>query len=185
MASRKYAADYRLENVKDKKGRVVTRAVYRGELFSFVKNEDEIRKTKVVFAVSTFLQWVFYLSSLLISSRAGRAMYVTLPFLVSAFPLLGQSDAVWTLWSRKENVIRSDKDKISEKLVSWVFMTFFFSLSSLVAHVVFWIRNGETIGDALFLVLTLLIAASGWNLFLHRKDLEMKATGTTVIPEGE
>lgn len=37
MVSRKYAGDYRLENVKDKNGKLVTKAVYRGEIFGFVR----------------------------------------------------------------------------------------------------------------------------------------------------
>ena len=183
VVSGKYASDYRLENVEGKNGKIVTKPVYRGDLFSFSRTEDEVRKTKIIFAVSTASEWVFFFLSILINTRAGRAVYVSLPFLAAAFPLLGQSDAVWALLSAKESVIRSVKDKITERTVTWVFLVLFFSLSSFIGHIVFWIRNGEGAMDVVFLILTLLMVASSWNLFLKRKDLEMKKTGTTVLPK--
>ncbi|MGN1163865.1 MAG: hypothetical protein ACI4S4_03560, partial [Candidatus Ornithospirochaeta sp.] len=114
MVSGKYASDYRLENVEGRNGKIVTKPVYRGDLFSFSRTNEEVRRTKVIFAVSTVAEWIFFFVSILLNTRAGRAMYVSLPFLAVAFPLLGQSDAVWTLVSSKESVIRSVKDKITE-----------------------------------------------------------------------
>ena len=183
MVSGKYASDYRLENVEGKRGKIVTKPVYRGDLFSFSGTEKDVRKTKLIFAVSTAAEWILFFVAILLNTKAGRAMYVSLPFLATAFPLLGQTDAVWTLLVSKENVIRSVKDKITEKTVTWVFMVFFLSLCSLVGHIVFWIRNGESAMDVVFLVLTLFLTASSWNLFLKRKNLEMKKSGTTVLPE--
>ena len=185
MVSRKYTSDYRLENIKDKNGKIVTKPVYRGDLFGFSKSQEEVKRLKSIFVVSTIIEWCLYVFSILINTRAGRAMYVSLPFLAIAFPLLGQSDAVWTLASTKGDAARMVKDKITEKLVSWVFTVLFFSLCSVVGHIVFWVRNGETIIDAVFLVLTVLLIFLSWNLFKKRKDLEMKKTGTTVLPEKE
>ena len=185
LVSRKYTSDYRLENIKDKNGKIVTKPVYRGDLFGFSKSQEEVKRLKSIFVVSTIIEWCLYVFSILINTRAGRAMYVSLPFLAIAFPLLGQSDAVWTLASTKGDAARMVKDKITEKLVSWVFTVLFFSLCSVVGHIVFWVRNGETIIDAVFLVLTVLLIFLSWNLFKKRKDLEMKKTGTTVLPEKE
>lgn len=183
VVSGKYASDYRLENIEGKNGKIVTKPVYRGDLFSFSKTEDEVKKVKVIFAVSTLVEWILFFVSIILNTRAGRAMYVSLPFLALAFPLLGQSDGVWTLLTAKDKVIRSVKDKITEKMVTWIFLVFFFSICSFIGHLVFWVRNGEGVMDVVFLILTLLILAASWNLFLKRKDLEMKKTGTTVLPE--
>lgn len=185
MVSRKYASDYRLENIKTKSGKIVTKPVYRGDLFGFSKPKAEVKKLKYIFLISTIIEWLLFLASLLINTRSGRAMYVSLPFLALAFPLLGQSDAVWTFVSAKDGVTRMVKDKITEKLISWIFMVLFFSVCSAIGHIVFWVRNGESVIDVVFLILTILIIASSWNLFIKRKDLEMKKTGTTVLPEKE
>ena len=185
MVSRKYTSDYRLENVEGKNGKIVTKPVYRGDLFGFSKSQEEVKRLKVIFIVTTIIEWCFYFSSVLINTRAGRTMYVSLPFLAVAFPLLGQSDTVWTFASTKGDATRMVKDKITEKLISWIFMVLFFSFCSIIGHIVFWIRNGESITDAVFLVLTVLLVFLSWNLFKKRKDLEMKKTGTTVLPEKE
>ena len=185
LVSRKYASDYRLENVEGKNGKIVTKPVYRGDLFGFSKSKEEVKRLKVILIVTTIIEWCFYFSSVLINTRAGRTMYVSLPFLAVAFPLLGQSDAVWTFASTKGDATRMVKDKITEKLISWIFMVLFFSFCSIIGHIVFWIRNGETVIDAVFLVLTVLLVFLSWNLFKKRKDLEMKKTGTTVLPEKE
>ena len=185
MVSRKYASDYRLENIETKGGKIVTKPVYRGDLFGFSKPEAEVKRLKVIFIVSTIIEWILFFTSLLLNTRSGRVMYVSLPFLALAFPLLGQSDAVWTFVSSRDGVTRMVKDKITEKLVSWVFMVLFFSLCSIIGHIIFWVRNGESLVDAVHLVLTILVSASSWNLFIKRKDLAMKKAGTTVLPEKE
>ena len=90
MVSRKYASDYRLENVEGKNGKIVTKPVYRGDLFGFSKSKEEVKRLKVIFIATTIIEWCLYFSSVLINTRAGRALYVSLPFLAVAFPLLGQ-----------------------------------------------------------------------------------------------
>ena len=64
-------------------------------------------------------------------------------------------------------------------------MVLFFAFCSIIGHIVFWIRNGESVIDAVYLVLTVLLVFLSWNLFKKRKDLEMKKIGTTVLPEKE
>ena len=144
-----------------------------------------MKRLKTIFIATTVIEWCLFFLSLLLNTRAGRTMYVSLPFLAVAFPLLGQSDGVWTFVSTKSDATRMIKDKITEKLISWIFAVLFFSFCSIIGHIVFWIRNGETVIDAVFLVLTVLLLFLSWNLFVKRKDLEMKKTGTTVLPEKE
>ena len=167
MVSRKYASDYRLENIEGKNGKIVTKPVYRGDLFGFLKPTEEIKRLKTIFIATTVMEWCLYFLSLLLNTRAGRTMYV------------------WTFVSTKSDATRMIKDKITEKLISWIFAVLFFSFCSIIGHIVFWIRNGETVIDAVFLVLTVLLLFLSWNLFVKRKDLEMKKTGTTVLPEKE
>ena len=49
MVSRKYASDYRLENIEGKNGKIVTKPVYRGDLFGFLKPTEEIKRLKTIF----------------------------------------------------------------------------------------------------------------------------------------
>ena len=89
------------------------------------------------------------------------------------------------LRKNKSEYIRSEKDKITEKLISYVFVSFFFSLCSLLGHIVSWIMSGESILDAILLVLTLLLVALSYSLFAKRKDLAMKVVGVAKLPEEE
>ncbi len=185
MVSRKYAGDYRLENVRNKNGKLVTKAVYRGEIFGFERPEEEVRRTRRIFLVSTVCEWVFLIAFLFINSDKGRVMYVSLPMIAAAFPLLGQSDTVGLLYRKSGEYKREEKDRVTERLVSYLFISFFFALCSAVGHTVAWIRNGESTADAVHLVLTVLFVFTAWNLFSKREALRMKSTGTTVLPETE
>ena len=185
MVSRKYAGDYRLENVKNRNGKIVTRAVYRGEIFGFEKTGDDMKRTRRILLISTLCEWAFLIAFLLINSDKGRVMYVSLPLIAVAFPLLGQSDIVSLLYRRSGEYKRQEKDRITERLVSYVFISLFLSFCSAAGHVVAWVRKGESIADAVVLVLTVLLVFSFWNLFKRRGDLRMKSTGTTALPPAE
>ncbi len=183
MVSRKYAGDYRLENVKDKNGKLVTKAVYRGEIFGFVRPGEEMRRIRRTFLISTVCEWVFLFAFLFINSDKGRVLYVSLPMIAAAFPLLGQSDTVGLLYRKSGEYKREEKDRVTERLLSCVFISFFLALCSAVGHVAAWIGKGESTADAVQLVLTVLFVFTSWNLFSKREALKMKSTGTTVLPE--
>ena len=185
MVSGKYAGDYRLENVKNRNGKTVTKAVYRGEIFGFEKTGDDLKRTRGIFLISTVCEWIFLIAFLLINSDKGRVMYVSLPLIAVAFPLLGQSDIVSLLYRRSGEYKRQEKDRITERLVSYVFISLFLSFCSAVGHVVAWVRKGESIPDAVVLVLTVFLVFSFWNLFRRKGDLRMKSTGTTALPPAE
>lgn len=185
MVSRKYAGDYRLENVRNRNGKLVTKAVYRGEIFGFVRSEEEIRNLRRIFLISTICEWVFLFAFLFINSDKGRVLYVSLPMIAAAFPLLGQSDVVGLLYRKSGEYKRQERDRVNGHLVSYVFISLFFSLCSAVGHTAAWIAKGESTVDAVQLVLTVLFVFTSWNLFSKREALKMKSTGTTVLPETE
>ncbi len=179
MISRKYVGDYRLENVSNKNGKTVTKPVYRGDIFNFEKDEGEIIKLKRVLMRTTIIEWMVYFFALLINSDKGRVMYVSLPLIACAFPLIGQSSIIHTIRSNGE-YRREEKDRITEKLVSYSFISLFFALCSFLGHVCAWIRNGESTEDAILLSLTVALIASSYTVFSKRKELGMKKTGSTI-----
>ncbi len=185
MVSRKYVGDYRLENVGTKNGKTVTKAVYRGDLFDFEKSENDVVKLKKTVLRTTVIEWLVFVLALLINSSKGRVMYVSLPLIAVAFPLLGQSRIIGLFFKKREGYKREEKDMISERLVSYTFMVLFFSLCSAIGHVINWIMYGESNEDAILLSLTVALVASSYSLFRKRGDLGMKKTGTAKLPEAE
>ncbi len=185
MVSRKYVGDYRLENVVTESGKTVTRPVYRGDIFNFVKSEADMLKLKGMIIRTTVIEWLVFLLALLINSDKGRVMYVSLPLIAVSFPLLGQSRSVLLLMKKKGDYRREEKDRISERLVSCVFMTLFFSFCSALGHAAAWLKYGESTEDAVLLSLTAAITAFSFSLFRKRGGLEMEKTGTAGLPETE
>lgn len=178
MVSRKYVQDYRLENVENKKGKIVTRAVYKGELFDWEKSEEEVVKLKRTILRTTVLEWLVFILALVINCDKIRVMYVSLPLLAFAFPLLGQSRVIALFFKKVEKGYkREEKDLISSRLVSYVFISLFFSLCSALAHVVAWIGSGESGEDAVLLSLTLALSFMAYSIFRKRKALDMKTVG--------
>lgn len=184
MVSRRYVGDYRLENVADRKGRTVTRPVYRGDIFNFEKSDEEMIKTKRLLFRTTIMEWMAYIFALLNNSDKGRVMYVSLPLIAVAFPLLGQSSIIHLIRAGGEYK-REEKDRITERLVSYSFISLFFALCSFACHVGAWIKSGESVEDAVVLSLTAALIALSYSVFSKRKDLSMKKTGSTVLPETE
>lgn len=175
MVSRKYTGDYRLENVENKNGKTVTRAVYKGDLFDWEKSEEEVVKLKRTILRTTVLEWLVFILALVINCSKIRVMYVSLPLLAFAFPLLGQSRVTALFFKKVEmGYKREEKDLISSRLVSYVFISLFFSLCSVFAHVIAWVREGESGEDAVLLSLTLALSFMAYSIFRKRKELEMK-----------
>lgn len=185
MVSRKYVNDYRLENVQTENGRIVTKPVYRGDLFDFEKSVEEVVKLKRLILRTTVIEWLVLILALLINSDKGRVMYVSLPLIAVAFPLLGQSRIITLFFKGGEGYKREEKDRISERLVTYFFITLFFSLCSALGHVVAWVMNGESTEDAVLLSLTVALVASSFSLFRKRGDLGMRKTGSAKLPETE
>lgn len=183
MVSRKYTSDYRLENVEGKDGKTKTVAVYRGDLFDWIVSKEEVEKIKKIFTFSTIIEWVLLMISLSLNTNKSRVMYVSLPLIAVAFPLLGQTDCLFVLRKIKKSVERKDKDKVSEKLVSYIFVTLFLSSCSAIGHVISWLISGESILDALLLIINILLIGLSWNLFTKRSKLQMKKSGSTKVDE--
>ncbi len=181
MVNKKYADDYRLENIETENGKIVTKPVYRGELFDFDKNDEEKLALKKTFLRTVVIGWVVYFLCLLVNCDKSRAAFVSLPLIAAAFPLLGETSSVALMLRGREGYKREEKDRISMKLVSYIFMTIFFSLASALSHVILWIKNGESTEDAVLLSLTVALLFSSFTLFRKRKDLEMKTVGSTLI----
>lgn len=183
MVSRKYTSDYRLENVEGKNGKTKTISVYRGDLFDWVISKEEVEKIKKIFTFSTIMEWVLLLVSLSLNTNKGRVAYVSLPLIAVAFPLLGQTDCLFALRKTRKSVERKDKDKVSEKLVSYVFVTLFLSSCSALGHVISWLTSGESFLDAALLIMNILLIGLAWNLFSKRNKLQMKKSGSTKVDE--
>lgn len=190
MVTTKYTEDYRLENVLDKKsGKLVTKAVYRGDWFWFDKDMDLVKRRRVLFTALSGLIAVLFVVALMLTGFSERnteaiainQMYVLLPFVGLLFPIYFLLAATVRFWQAKEKVTRAHRDRIIARYTSSSISVIFLAGASLVGHIVSWIRNGETMTDIVLLVITVVILASGIIMFVFHNDLSMEKVGTAKI----
>jgi hypothetical protein len=187
MLSKKYVGDYRLENVKDKNGKLVTRPVYKGAWYVFVNGADNVRQETRLIAVLTAAAIVFLAVSLLFYSNKGfTAQYYTLiPFLVCVFPLMYLCIAVYNLIkvTRRDPVraTREENDKMSDRVAKCTFVMMLLSgwnLCGIVLAYILKLAGKETrpvvTGDIVFSLSSALFFAVIVFIFSRRKKTAMR-----------
>ena len=187
MFSRKYAGDYRLENVKDKNGKLVTKPVYKGQYFVFEQSADNIKaEVRLVTAVTAAAILLFVLALVFYSNKGFSAQYYTLiPFLICVFPLLYLGFAVYCLIkvSRRTDMraTREEKDKMYDRLAKCTFVMMLLSgwnICGIVLAYILKLAGKETrpvtAGDIVFSLSSLLFFAAVVFIFTRRKKFTMR-----------
>ena len=190
MVSTKYTSDYRLENVVDPRtGKLVTKAVYRGDWFCFEKPAALVRQRKILFTILVGLITAAFIGALLLTGINERNQdmiaiekyYVIIPFVGLMFPIFFMGTAAVRMWRATDKVTREHRDKISDRFAATGISAAILSGVSVIGHIVSWAINGETVTDMIFLGITLIILAASLVIFLLRKDLSMIQCGTARI----
>lgn len=190
LVSTKYTADYRLENVVNPKtGKLVTRAVYRGDWFCFEKPAALVKKRKILYTILVGLIIAVFIAALLLtginernqSMKAIEKYYVIIPFIALLFPIFFMGAATVRMWRATDKVTREHRDKIIERFTVTGISAAILSGISLVGHIVSWAINGETVTDMIFLGFTVIILAASVVIFAFRKDLSMVQCGSARI----
>jgi len=175
MVTRKYTADYRLENELDPKtGRLVTRAVYRGDWFGFSAAPEAVAGLKKRDTVCGVLAALCFAAGLALNAPATRTMYVLLPFALLLFPLYYTLAGCRRLVTAKERVTREHRDKICDRLPASSLFLMILSALSAAGSVIRWAALGAVWRDLLLLLAAALIFVCGLLIFLRRGLLAMR-----------
>ena len=132
MVSKKYAADYRLENVRDKHGKLKTVAVYRGTRYTFKASPQAVRRAATLYALLTALSVICFGVILFLNTSVLRQFYVLLPVLCCLLPLGYLTIAVMYTFTSKLPLTRERRDKICDRLAHTTVLLIFFSGVSLL-----------------------------------------------------
>ncbi|MBR3270998.1 MAG: hypothetical protein IKI59_03665 [Clostridia bacterium] len=190
MVSTKYTSDYRLENVVDPRtGKLVTKAVYRGDWFCFEKPAALVRQRKILFTILVGLLAAAFIGALLLTGINERNQdviaieqyYVIIPFVGLMFPIFFMGTAAVRMWRATDKVTREHRDKIGDRFAATGISAAILSGVSAIGHIVSWAINGETVTDMIFLGITLMILAASFAIFFLRRDLSMVQCGTARI----
>lgn len=176
MASKKYLADWALEEqVNPASGRIVRKAVYRGTWFAFAAAGEQLRRTKRRYAALALVCLAAYIGALCFNAPCAHIWYTMAPFALMAVPMYFLEAGLYRLLTAKERVTREHRDKLAPRYAGASFALAVCAALALAGQAVYWLREGGTGLDAVFLAAAvILLCASIW-MFAHRKALEMRA----------
>lgn len=113
LFNNKYLNDYQVEVLKDKSGKTIEQATYRGPLYSYSTVPASRRKPKifiVLFSVVIVLSWI---ATLALPAVEGHVIYIMAPILCSSIPLYFLCESVVLFLKCPEPLQREQHDKIS------------------------------------------------------------------------
>ncbi len=173
MKSRKYMKDYKLVHAIRPNGSIATCAEYTGKYYRFTADSNRINHARKLSVIFIALSWATYLIALLPAAYVSRVIYVIVPFVSTAIPLVFLSDSVLIFLRAKAPLKRETADRISQGLparsmIALIFASFSF-LSFAVTAV---LSHGDMrFGDIAFGVSSLCLCAFVAFIFRLKKDV--------------
>ncbi len=179
MSFRKYAGDYRLENVPGRSGKLRTVAVYKGDGYGFSADDGELRRAKPQLIGCVLLFWLSQLIALSLNTRCARCMWVLMP---QAFALLAfgfVTVGVWMLLRARLPMTREYAERMRDRFSGGALMAMLLNgaalIGSLIAAVMF--RNELMLpADIIFVVLLALAQAACVLCFVRRSCVEVRVS---------
>lgn len=173
MVTRRYTADYRLENRLSRSGKLKTEAVYKGLWFAFDASAQTVKKMRVLYTVCTTVAVAAVVSLLCLPAALGHIWYVVLPLAVGLLPAWLCAASLLRLWSAGQKVTREHHDKLGDRFSGASMGLSVLGGISLVGGIVYCALNGAQFTDLLFLALNVLYTGCGITMFAFRKNLSM------------
>lgn len=178
MSSRKYANDYRLENIETKSGKLKTVAVYSGASYMFEASSETLATAKKQLTGCVLVFWIAQFTALFLNTRCARCMWVIMP---QAFALLAfgfVSVAVWMLIRAEDKMTREYAQNIYNRFSGGSLMAMLLNgaalIGSLIAAVMF--RNELYLpADIFYITLTAVAQAVCIFCFIKRYVVRIRA----------
>lgn len=173
LISRKYANDYRLENYVSDNGKIVTRAVYRGDYFRFCVGAGMLRRTRALMTLALMSYWGVFWLGLFIDTSAMRQWYVSFPYFIGFLPSAFMTGSLYYFWKYtlcppECGFTREERDRLGEKLTVYSFTQLLAAALALAGLIVFFIAGAP--------------GAKGlWEILLAGCQVIMTAASTILI----
>ena len=113
MAKNKYAADYRLIEEFDEKGRVHVSTEYIGAEYRYAGDEAQMKRRRRSVLCLLAAGWVIYLAALIPYSQLMHSVRIVLPYVLSAVPLGIFTEFFLSLGGQKEKLEHRFADRIA------------------------------------------------------------------------
>ena len=177
MGYKKYAKDYESEVYADIRGRLHTKAVYRGKLFGFKAPPEKVLHQLYLDGAVMLLAWAALFGALCLNSGAGRTMYVVLPTVCCFLPMVYVSWSVITGLTHRPPMRRETADGVYDRRCSAGLLFLIFAGVSLVGYIVMLIvKRGALFlpEDPVYGALLLVLLFAAVFLFRRRGGLALE-----------
>ena len=172
MGYRKYAKDYESELYTDIRGRLHTKAVYKGAWYRYAAEEKTLRRYLLRDCGFTLLAWAALFGALLLNCSAGRTIYVVLPTACGFLPLVYVSWSLLTAFLHKPPMKREHAQGVYERRCSASLILMIFALAALAGYAAMLVFKRELLflpEDPVYGVLLLVLAGMSVLLFRGRR----------------
>lgn len=170
MASRKYAADYRLEKHVSPDGKVESIPVYQGKYFTFVQPAEQIRRLRKILLIGCGVLLVLLLPMLFDNTRLGRTIYVVLPAVLSLVPLYLLLAGARRLGFSQNPFTREHRDKTDKRIQGGCIALTACLAVSCAGSVIHFILKGIAANE-IFCVVCLFLALAASIVLLTRRNM--------------
>ncbi len=151
MSRNRYIGDYHLADTVDDRGKIRTDVEYTGGLYSFSKETEIVRQTKIKSIVLCAIGWLAYIGAMFPVSTAMKTIYSAIPFVLIAVPLALLTGTAAAVFPLKERFIHKFADRIDNRWPASSAFIAFLSGIALIGEAVNLIRGlAMTSGDLVF-----------------------------------
>lgn len=167
LFTRRYVGDYRLENVRDSRGKLRTVPVYRGTCFRFAESMPRNRRLRLLLlaliasAAETIL--------LAVNSNLMRTWYASVPIVLGLIPLILLWTVVVRVFTVKREFRREDRDLFENR---FPVSTLLFGILNAAAAISGMIASLRIPKELLLCACPAVCAVCGFDLFAQRKRLK-------------
>lgn len=164
LFTRRYVGDYRLENVRDSRGKLRTVPVYRGTRFRF---EEANRRARLL--APAVIASAAEAPLLAVNSDLMRTWFVSAPIVLGLIPLILLWTVVVRLFTVKREFRREDRDLFENR---FPVSTLLFGVLNAAAAITGSIASLRIPKELLLCACPVICAACGFDLFAQRKRLK-------------
>lgn len=182
MGIRKYANDYRLENISVGKGKLKTVPVYAGKYFRFTAPEAVVRRMRVLYPVCWGVGALAWLAVMWMDLHETKLSWcVLLPMAAAALCLFFEGGGIYRLLTAKEQVTREHHDKLYDRVAGASLCHLISGGLAVAGSIAVLCSNPFQWKYPAVLLLSAVYLGCGVPMFLRRKNLRMEE----IAPEPE
>lgn len=180
MAKKSYADDYETVITTDEKGNDKKTAIYRGDYFEFVNDEEDILRFKQISILLVAVIIVLHIGAGFVNNRGMYQFYVALPYVIAFLPLIYLTMEVLRLPKEKRKFRRDEIGLSFDRMKPTSIILFILLVIGLLGESAFLLVGefgNQNELEYLFFALEFLEVASVYYLIFRQRQIRVQNCG--------